>query len=278
MEYFTSKKISANIIRIRDICGVYQYLVIGDKKACLIDTGDGFGNLREYVDKLTDKDYFVVLTHGHIDHASGAGLFEDKDIYMNLADTDVLKVHTSIELRKEMAKRMGESAGIPVQEYNPPLNRKLLPLFDKQEFDLGNLTVQAIHAPGHTQGMTMILIKEERTILFGDGCGVSVLLLDEFASSVSDYLNTLLNLKIYEDQYDKIIRNHGTGESPKELLDNVVECCRCVLNGTDDKQPAKNNIPMPCDNAFFAKTLKKDSIKRVDGKEGNLVYRSDKIK
>lgn len=277
MKYFTSEKISEHIIRIRDICGVYQYLVIGEKKACLIDTGSGFGNLREYIEKLTNKDYFVILTHGHIDHASGASLFEDKDIYMNLLDMDLLKEHTDLEFRKEQSKRMNETANIPNEDYNPLLNRELLSLNDKQEFDLGNLTVQAIHTPGHTQGMTMILIKDERTILFGDGCGVSVLLLDKYASSVSEYLDTLSRLKNYEDQYDKIIRNHGTGESPKELLDNVIECCQCVLDGTDDKQPARN-LPCECENAFFAKALKESSIERVDGKQGNLVYCLEKVR
>lgn len=277
MEFFTSKKISKNIIRIRDICGVYQYLVIGEKKACLIDTGCGLGDIRKYIEKLTDKDYFVVLTHGHIDHASGASLFDHKDVYMNLLDTDLLKQHTDIRFRKSMAKRVPELACIPEEAFNPSLNREILNLADKKEFDLGNLTVQAIHTPGHTQGMTMILIKEERTILFGDGCGVGVLLLDEYASNVSDYLNTLLNLKNYESQYDKIIRNHGTGESPKELLDNVIECCRCILNGTDDKQPAKG-ISISCDNAFRAKAINENSGERVDGKQGNIVYSLDKVK
>lgn len=277
MKYFTSEKISENIIRIRDICGVYQYLVIGDEKACLLDTGCGFGNLREYVETLTDKDYFVILTHGHIDHASGASLFEDKGIYMNLLDKELLKVHTAFEVRKEHAKVINETAEIPKSEYNPLFNGELLPLTDGQEFDLGNLTIQAIHTPGHTQGMTMILIKEERTILFGDGCGVSVLILDEYASSVSEYLDTLLTLKNYENQYDYIIRNHGTGKSPKDLLDNVIECCKCVINGTDDKYPARN-IPIKVENAFFAKALKDNSTDRVDGKEGNIVYTLDKIK
>ena len=33
----------------------YMYLLEGDEKALLIDTGYGAGNLREYVEKLTSK-------------------------------------------------------------------------------------------------------------------------------------------------------------------------------------------------------------------------------
>lgn len=276
MNYFTSEPISRRIIRIRDITGVYQYLVVGDEKACLLDTGSGFGNIRKYVEKLTDKDYFVILTHGHVDHAGGSGLFEDREIYMNELDWDLLKVHTEFQVRKDFGKNIPEIASIPESEYVPVLSRKPLPLQDNQRFDLGGLNLQAIHAPGHTQGMTMILMKEERTILFGDGCGVSVLLLDEYSSSVRDYKETLLKLKNHEREYDTIIRNHGTGASPKELLDHVIDCCQCVIDGTDDRFPAVH-IPIPCDDAYFAKALKDGGLDRMDGKEGNLVYRPAKI-
>ena len=55
MVYFTSEKLTNRITRIRDILGTCLYLVEGDEKACLLDTGDGYGNLKEYVETLTHK-------------------------------------------------------------------------------------------------------------------------------------------------------------------------------------------------------------------------------
>lgn len=277
MQYFTHENISEHMIRIRDITGVFIYLIIGDKRACLLDTGNGFGDLRAYVDALTDKDYDVILTHGHVDHASGASLFKDKHIYMNLADWELLQVHTTFAQRKDFAKIEPIILDIPMSDYNPVLDVQPLPLQDGQLFDLGGITLQAIHTPGHTQGMTMVLMKEERTILFGDGCGVSVLLLDEYASTVSEYLQTLRHLKTYEHQYNHIIRNHGTGVSPKELLDNVIECCECILHGTDDKA-IPQHLPMDCPSARMAKALRSDGHGRVDGKEGNIAYSPEKVR
>lgn len=275
MKFFSSEYVSERIIRIRDICGVAVYLIIGDDKACLLDTGCGFGDLRSYVERLTDKELIVILTHGHTDHASGVSLFEDRCIYLNAMDKELLKVHTTFAHRDEMAVAAGVLDKLQPADYNSLFQGETLSLEHEQEFDLGGITLEAIHTPGHTQGMTMILIKEEQMILFGDGCGVSVLLLDEYASSVEEYLETLINLKKYQPFYHTILRNHGTCESPKELLDNVIECCQCIMAGGDDHQPA-SRLPMACEGAFMAKAVTEYN-NRVDGKEGNLVYRYDKI-
>ena len=52
------------------------YLLEGDQAAMLIDTGYGQGNLRAYVEKLTDKPVIVVNTHFHLDHYGGNAEWE----------------------------------------------------------------------------------------------------------------------------------------------------------------------------------------------------------
>lgn len=52
------------------------YLLEGEEKALLLDTGWGAGNLRDFVEKLTDKEILVANTHFHPDHAAGNGEFE----------------------------------------------------------------------------------------------------------------------------------------------------------------------------------------------------------
>lgn len=54
----------------------YLYLLEGEEKALLIDTGYGAGNLKAFVKKLTSKELLVVNTHYHPDHAGGNGEFE----------------------------------------------------------------------------------------------------------------------------------------------------------------------------------------------------------
>lgn len=51
------------------------YLVIGDERALLIDTGLGVGDILAQVRQLTDKTVVAVATHIHWDHIGGHRLF-----------------------------------------------------------------------------------------------------------------------------------------------------------------------------------------------------------
>ena len=55
----------------------YIYLLEGNEKALLLDTGYAAGNLRAFAEKLTDKPIIVANTHFHPDHAAGNGEFEE---------------------------------------------------------------------------------------------------------------------------------------------------------------------------------------------------------
>ena len=69
MQYFETKRMTDHIIRITDRTNVFSYLVIGEERAALIDTGTGFGDMSALTAQLTDLPIIVILTHGHCDHA-----------------------------------------------------------------------------------------------------------------------------------------------------------------------------------------------------------------
>lgn len=271
MSYFVSSKLTSRITRIKDVCDTFFYLVEGDERACLLDTGDGFGDLPAYVATLTNKPVTVVLTHGHLDHAGGVAGFDE--VYLNMKDLDIYREHAQREFRKEHWSDIPAARDTPdelIAPYVEPDGFK--ELHDGQVFDLGGLHLRIIEVPGHTPGMSCVLIEEERYCLFGDACGVFVMLADDRASCASDYLKSLEHLKEFEGEYDYIIRNHGTGESPKELLDNVIECCKLIVAGEDDHVP----IDHMGRELFLAKAPAADGYGRADGKEGNIAYRADK--
>ena len=62
MVNFRTEKISDRVTRIYAVCTELMYLVEGDEKAALLDTGSGFGSLRSVVDQLTDEPVIVLLT------------------------------------------------------------------------------------------------------------------------------------------------------------------------------------------------------------------------
>lgn len=268
-KYFSHEKITERVTRIQGVGGVFMYLVEGDYKACLLDTGYGIGNVAEYVRMLTNKPCFVILTHGHEDHAGGASLFDE--VYMNMLDKELYEACGAVDYRRRMINEQFPEWNIPDTDMNPKREAEFLQLNDGDEFDLGGIHLQAVWTPGHTKGMTMILIKEERIMLFGDGCGNKVLLFEDYSSKVSEYLKSLRKVKEIETQYDRVLRNHTNGESTKEILDQVIGCCEKIINRADAHMPTTfENIPL-----FSAKELNDEQFPK-DGSEGNILYRIDK--
>ena len=271
MEYFTHEKISEHVYRITDLTGVCCYLVEGQKRACLLDTCNGIGNIKEYVQTITSLPIFVILTHGHLDHMGGAGLFDE--IYMNHADLPVFQKHGDMHFRIEDTKA---HCGIDINEkdFISTYTGDIHDIQDKEIFDLGDVHIKMILVKGHTPGMMCPLVIEDRLIIFGDACGVGVLLFDEYSSSVLEYKNSLLSLKQYESEYDYIYRNHGTFTSKKELLDNVIECCDLILNQKD----AHIAVSFHGIDLYSCHPQTPDGHGRKDGKEGNILYSIDKMK
>ena len=61
MVQFESEKISPAITRIKDGSDVCEYLIEGSERAALIDTGYGIGDLKGFVETLTEKPYDVFM-------------------------------------------------------------------------------------------------------------------------------------------------------------------------------------------------------------------------
>lgn len=268
MHNYKSEKITSHIYRIIEKTGVCCYLVEGTEKVCLIDTCFGVGNLKNFINQLTSKELFVILTHGHYDHIGGSGYFDD--IYMNLKDSDLYKKHSVYSLRMQGLRNEGFHE-TPL--LSPVYSGTIKNISDGYIFDLGNVHIKIISVSGHTQGMMCPLIIEDHTIIFGDACGEGTLLWNEYSSTVSEYKNSLMKLKSLENSYDLILRNHGNFKSDKSLLNNVLECCDLIISGKDDRQC----ISFAGISLYAAKTINNHE-KRIDGKHGNIFYSENKIK
>lgn len=267
---FTKEKITDHIYRIRGVGDVAMYFIKGSKRGALIDTGYGVGSLKEYIDHTFAMPYDVIITHGHVDHASGCEEWDS--VYLNPLDHDLFFERTAFTFRKlSLSKSYPD---IQDEDFIPMYTGTFKELTDGMTFDLGDITLETYSAPGHTHGMMVVLVKEERICLFGDACGVMTFIFRPECSTVSEYRNTLNKLKSMEDQYDRILRQHGTCESPKSLVDENLEVAEEILNGIDDKMPWKFQQY----DVFVAKEIDPVTGKRKDGKSGNIVYSLDHIR
>jgi glyoxylase-like metal-dependent hydrolase (beta-lactamase superfamily II) len=77
--WFTVKKINKNIWGIGEFKHpeeVISYLILGEKRALLFDTGLGIGNIKNEVKKITSMPVVVINSHRHFDHIGGNPLFK----------------------------------------------------------------------------------------------------------------------------------------------------------------------------------------------------------
>lgn len=277
MAQFYHEQAAKGVRRIYTMQAVCMYLVEGSSRAVLIDTGCGETGLRPYVENLLQgKPYEVLLTHGHVDHASGAGAFEQ--VWLHPADWELSRQHCTLENRlayREHCRSILGSAGVPpVETFVPAHDGPFLPLPDEKTFALGGRTLLVLSVPGHTQGSVVAFVPEEQIAFFGDACGAGTLLVGQEAATVQEYCNSLLRLKQAAPPFRRVLRQHGTFESPPAVLDENIAVCQKILSGADDAVPTQF-MGLPC---LRAMRIDPQTKKRLDGKEGNIVYRKDKLR
>ena len=135
---------------------VHSFLLLGQNRAALIDTGLGIGNIRSITDRLTALPIDVLTTHVHTDHIGSHGQFER--IYVHEGDRDWL-VHGIQGLSLEQIRRdigrditCNTPQGFDPAAYTPFQGEPAGLLSDGELIDLGGRSLRVYHTPGHSPG------------------------------------------------------------------------------------------------------------------------------
>lgn len=219
------EQIGKRVWRRHDLAGSTSYLVVGEKRAAMVDCGAIPCSLMAEIRAITPLPVALLLTHAHPDHYGAAADFDE--VWLHEDDAAALPVFESAFAVMGIA----------------PLDRSRLHTFkDGQAFDLGGLTLSACHLPGHTPGSTVFVSKEEACIFIGDavGSGDIVLMSVPLAYCLSDYRASLrAYLDKSEDWAEYVClsghchqqkRADGTENPPCRALIEDMEslCCRAL--------------------------------------------------
>src|SRR5579859_27373 len=131
---------------------VISYLILGQKRALLFDTGMGISNIRKLVDGLTHLPVSVVNSHTHNDHVGDNWRFSD--VYgMDTAFTRESARGSKADAQAEVAP--GEVCGDLPADFDPktyatrPFHITRW-LHGGEKIDLGGRIIEVIATPGHT--------------------------------------------------------------------------------------------------------------------------------
>jgi glyoxylase-like metal-dependent hydrolase (beta-lactamase superfamily II) len=227
---------------VRKLCdGVYLidefgatncYLLVGQKRALLIDTGNGFGDMKRVVSSITSLPLDVALTHGHIDHAGGYAQFPF--VYLHPADdTDMLRFQVAKSFRAVSAKMTSASkmgiTGRDLQHGGYPL--KTAPLENNRVFDLGGKTVRVEYAPGHSKGSVIFIAEEDKLIFTGDNVCPVLWMFVPGGTSVEEWLPTAKRIAELAQTYTVCPAHYTVPQKPEEIR-ALAECGERLLSNT----------------------------------------------
>ena len=267
---FYTERITDHITRIVLPGEVFAYLVEGAERAVLIDTGCGIGDLKAYVDSLTEKPYVVLLSHAHLDHAPGAVQFDQ--VYMNGLDNDMIPVHGDPDLRFEFAKSIDGAKNYTREEVLPKDNpSRYHDLHDGDVFDLGGYTVEALFCPGHTKGSVSFLFEKERILLTGDACNPRTLIIDPASLGLAGYERALKTLKEkVSGRYDYVLISHGIEQTAsRTMVEEALQIIDDIRAGRADNIPFTFGLGAP-EKLFLA--MQPDRVNEYGEVMANIAY------
>jgi len=185
--------------------GLYCYLLEGDEKALLIDTGYGRGDFPNVIARLTDLPILVANTHGHYDHTGGNAWFPKA--YMHpLSEPQARKSFRPLDPEFW--------ANMPYPKY------EIECIEDGYVFDLGNRKVECIHTPAHHPGSLTFLDHGQRLLFSGDEFDSAQAWMLPGEKAIPAFLENMKKLKARSDEYDFILPQHNGGPITK-LIENA---------------------------------------------------------
>jgi hydroxyacylglutathione hydrolase len=188
--------------------GVNVYLIDGGSEFVLLDIGFE-ENVEEIIDLIRQMDFslarckMIIATHADADHIQGLRLARE------LLKTRVAAHPASVE-PIQTGDTIMTYAAIKAQDINlpmPPCNVDLH-LHEGDRLQVGSLTLQVWHTPGHTPGQ--IALKMGNLLFSGDNIykDSCVGVIDaHHGSNIPDFINSLKRIKADDSEY--LLPSHG---------------------------------------------------------------------
>lgn len=201
-------QINRNSWRIED-SGVRFFLLTGQKRALLVDSGRNVQNARDIAAVLTDLPVSLLNTHADADHVASNAQFES--FYMHPAE--------------EPNYRRGGRGG------------EILPVLEGDVIDLGGRELEIIHLPGHTPGSIALLDRSSRVLISGDPIQDGRIFMFGRFRDLDLYIRSLEHLQAWRDRFDEVWPSHASLPVSPGLIDKLYEGAQKVLEGKAEGKP-----------------------------------------
>lgn len=216
---------------------VVSYLIIGEERALLFDTGLGIGDIHGLVTGLTEKPVAVLNSHSHYDHIGGNHQFDF--IY----GPDNLYTRARMKGLDRDSVQQAVSPAWVWKQLPPGFDPGVyaIPGYQIDEFvaegsriDLGGRVLEVLMTPGHTPDSLCLLDRERRLLFTGDTFYPAPLYAHIPGASFADYRRSARRLAAMAPLVSHLLPGHNQGLLGGEYLIRMAEAFDQVAGGSED--------------------------------------------
>ena len=276
--WFYTRRIGRGAWLIAEPQHVYTWLVEGDDRAVILDTGMGILPIRPVAEQLTSKPISVVNTHYHFDHIGGDWEFEDiaiheigaplieqevprelLDVYVDYGNRQLAAAEQVAPLDREYFWLMTpESRPRPWPEGWKPEDWTIRPvratstLSDGDRVDLGGRVLTVIHAPGHSPDGICLLDEHDGMLFGGDSLNAGPIYAHFPDSSLDELAASARRLADMRDAIRVMTFCHyGRPIAEPDLLEEMADGAERARDGDVELERAIDIIGTPMLEARF---------------------------
>ena len=192
---------------------VISFLIVGENRALMFDTGLGIGDIRSVVDELTDLEVIVLNSHTHYDHIGGNHQFET--IYA--MDTEFTRNRSRAGRPHELVAEFVSEGwiwkplpdGFAKDEYHSHPFAIAKYVAEGDIIDIGGRRMEILETPGHAPDSICLIDKENRILFTGDTFYLAPLYTHIEGSDFEDYARSAARLAGLAGEIDIAITSHN---------------------------------------------------------------------
>lgn len=216
-----------------------SYVILGEKKALLFDTGMGISDIRKVASELTHLPIVVLNSHTHNDHVGGNWQFET--VYG--MDTDFTRTNAKGS-RQDAQDELGPEMicgslpkGFDSKAYATRPWKISRFLHDHDKIDLGGRTLEVLSTPGHTPDAISLLDRAHGLLFTGDTYYPAPIWLYRPETNLDEYVASVKSLALLAPQIKLVLGQHNVPFAEPSVLPRLVVAIEAVRAGKVPAEP-----------------------------------------
>jgi glyoxylase-like metal-dependent hydrolase (beta-lactamase superfamily II) len=234
-DWFQIREVEEGIFVLREREHVQSYLVKGEERAALVDTGMGFRDISEVATHLTPTPIIALNTHWHFDHIGGNVLFEQIGISSLEAPFIRKSIPNHVLMERYVRPFMEEGVTFPndfvPETYEILGSSATFLLEDGKLLELGGRCLEILATPGHTRGSMSFLDSRTGSLLSGDFLYPGTIYAHFDESDLDQYAASLARIQERGDVIRRIYGGHNEPEIPSGYVSNLLMGLECIREG-----------------------------------------------